>query len=183
MMEPMWLDTLLGLCSITSSGGWATLRGLASSTSITTTSRGIRRCRLIGSKNCFKETKSREPSKTLVWRVALEALLCDKHSFLYGINDSFLSYDQINKVYFLWLPKLLCLSSPISLFSFNILIWLKSTVTWLLNRVIYINAPQCCAIVAVCTLMFKKYHSCPPKVLKTYRYAPSVTICKKNILN
>ena len=32
-----------------------------------------------------------------------------------------------------------------------------------IQRVIYTNAPQCCAIVAVCTLMFKNYHFCPLK--------------------
>ena len=31
------------------------------------------------------------------------------------------------------------------------------------NRVIYTNAPQCCVIVAVCTLMFKNCHFCPLK--------------------
>ena len=46
-------------------------------------------------------------------------------------------------------------------------------------RVIHTNSPRYCAIIASCTQIFQYYHSCPPKILKTYKYAPSITIRKK----
>ena len=35
--------------------------------------------------------------------------------------------------------------------------------TCLISRIIYTNAPQCCAIIAVCTLLFKNCHFYPLK--------------------
>jgi hypothetical protein len=74
MKEQTSSATLRGHCLTTSNGDQGTLRGSELSTLITPTSRGIRRCLLIGSSVYFKETSINHPYMFLLIIIVVYAV-------------------------------------------------------------------------------------------------------------